>query len=71
IHRQLSEVLSRQGLERIEAIGRPFNPHLHEAIMLVEAQVGQEPRQVVEELQAGFRLNDRVLRPTLVKVTED
>jgi molecular chaperone GrpE len=71
IHRQLSEVLSGQGLERIEAIGRPFNPHLHEAIMLVEAQEGQEPRQVVEELQAGFRLNDRVLRPTLVKVTED
>ncbi|HTE20687.1 MAG TPA: nucleotide exchange factor GrpE [Armatimonadota bacterium] len=69
IYRQLSDVLSRQGLERIEALGQPFDPNLHEAIMQVEPQEGQSPHEVVEELRAGFRLNDRVLRPTLVKVT--
>ena len=69
IHRQLSDVLARAGLERIEAVGRAFDPNLHEAIMQVEAQEGQEPHQVVEDLRSGYRLNDRVLRPSLVKVT--
>ena len=69
IYRQLSDVLSRQGLERIEALGQPFDPNQHEAIMQVEPQEGQNPHEVVEELRAGFRLNDRVIRPTLVKVT--
>ena len=69
IYRQLSDVLGRQGLARIEALGQPFDPNVHEAIMQVEPQEGQSPHEVVEELRAGFRLNDRVLRPTLVKVT--
>ena len=69
IYRQLSDVLARQGLERIEALGQPFDPNLHEAIMQVEPQEGQSAHEVVEELRAGFRLNERVIRPTLVKVT--
>jgi len=67
--RQLSDALSRAGLDRIPAVGQPFDPNVHEAIMQVEPQDGQEPHQVVEELRAGYRLNDRVLRPSLVKVT--
>jgi molecular chaperone GrpE len=69
IHRQLSEVLTRAGLQRIDAVGQPFDPNLHEAIMQVEPQEGQEPHEVVEELRAGYRFSDRVVRPTLVKVT--
>lgn len=69
IHRQLADVVSRHGLERMESLGQPFDPNLHEAIMQVEAQEGQEPNQVVEELRAGYKLNDRVIRPPLVKVT--
>ena len=69
IYRQLSDVLARQGLERIEALGQPFDPNLHEAVMQVQPEEGQSAHEVVEELRAGFRLNDRVLRPTLVKVT--
>jgi molecular chaperone GrpE len=67
--RKLAEVLGRAGLERIEAVGRPFDPNVHEAIMQVEPRDGQGPNEVVEELQAGYMLNDRVLRPSLVKVT--
>lgn len=69
IHRLLTDVVTRHGLERMESLGQPFDPNLHEAIMQVEAQEGQEPNQVVEELRAGYKLNDRVIRPPLVKVT--
>jgi len=69
IHRQLTEVLEKAGLERIEAVGQPFDPNLHEAIMQVEPQEGQAPHEVVEELRAGYRMKDRVVRPSLVKVT--
>ena len=69
IQRLFAEVLERAGLERIDALGQPFDPNLHEAIMQVEPRDGQEPHQVVDELRAGYRLADRVLRPTLVKVT--
>jgi molecular chaperone GrpE len=69
IHRQLTEVLTRAGLQRIEALGQPFDPNQHEAIMQVEPGEGQEPNQVIEELRAGYKLSDRVVRPSLVKVT--
>lgn len=66
--RQFGEVLQRNGLSKVEALGKPFDPNLHEAIMQVEAEPDQEPGTVVEELRAGYVLNERVLRPTLVKV---
>lgn len=69
IRRQFSDVLTRAGVEPIQALNQPFDPNLHEAIMQVEPQEGQEPHQVVEELRAGYKLNDRVVRPSLVKVT--
>lgn len=69
IHRQLTDLLGRSGLERIESLGQPFDPNLHEAIMQVEPTDGQAPNQVVEELRPGYKLSDRVVRPALVKVT--
>lgn len=69
IHRQLEDALERAGLSRISAVGERFDPNLHEAIMQVPAEEGQEPMTVIEELRGGFRLHDRVLRPSLVKVT--
>lgn len=69
IHRQLAEALRRAGLQQIEAVGQPFDPNLHEAILQVEPLDGQPPHHVVEELQAGYRLYERVVRPTLVKIT--
>jgi len=69
IHRLLSDILARAGLTRIEALGAPFDPNLHEAILQVPASDDQEPGVVVEELRPGYRLNERVVRPSLVKVT--
>jgi molecular chaperone GrpE len=66
VHKQFLAVLEKYGLNMIEACGLQFDPSLHHAIMQVE---GTEPENtVVEELQRGYRLKDRVLRASLVKV---
>jgi molecular chaperone GrpE len=67
IQRHLWEVLAKQGLERIEAVGQQFNPHEHHAIERVES-ADHDDGMVIEELQAGYRLHDRVLRPAMVRV---
>lgn len=66
--KQLQEVLSRNGLAPIEAVGQPFDPTLHEAIGHVEAPDGQAPDTVVEEVQRGYTLHGRLLRPSLVRI---
>ncbi|MFS8612958.1 MAG: nucleotide exchange factor GrpE, partial [Planifilum fulgidum] len=53
----------------IEAVGKPFDPHLHNAVMQTESDE-YESGTVVEELQRGYRFKDRVLRPTMVKVSK-
>jgi molecular chaperone GrpE len=67
--RKFTDLLDRNGLRKIEAVGAAFDPNLHEAIAQVPPEEGQEAGQVVEELQTGYSLNDRVIRPSLVKVT--
>ena len=61
----LFEVLSSQGLERVDAAGEPFDPELHEAVLYEE---GEGEQVVVETLRTGYRWNDRVLRAAMVKV---
>ncbi len=67
IYRQMMDELRREGLTPIEAVGRPFDPNLHEA---VETCLDEDhpPNMVVEEVLKGYRFLDRVLRPALVKV---
>lgn len=65
IHSQLRGTLERIGLTEIEAEGKPFDPALHEA---VDREEGDGPPHVVAVLQAGYKLHERVIRPTLVKV---
>jgi molecular chaperone GrpE len=65
IHSQLRGTLERIGLVEIESLGQPFDPTLHEA---VDREEGEGPPHVVAILQAGYKLHERVLRPTLVKV---
>jgi len=67
IDRQLLDALARYGLQPIEAQGQPFDPHVHEAVERVESLEAAEGT-VVAELQRGYRLRDRVLRPALVRV---
>lgn len=69
VERQLRTVLQSVRLERIEALGKPFDPELHEAISSVESTEFPEGT-VVEELQPGYKLADRVIRPTRVRVAK-
>jgi molecular chaperone GrpE len=68
IQRQLREALTRAGLEPIDALGEPFNPVYHEAVV-TERTDRFEPNRVVEEIQKGYMFRGRVLRPALVKVS--
>ncbi|MEZ4768773.1 MAG: nucleotide exchange factor GrpE [Caldilineales bacterium] len=69
ILRKLQGVLLREGVSVIEAKGQPFDPSLHQAVMVEEVD-GAEPDTVVEVLQQGYMLDDRVLRPAMVKVAQ-
>jgi len=67
IYKNLFATLEREGLRRIEAVGKEFDPELHEAVEKVEA--GKHEKDiVVEEIRSGFTFKDQVLRPSLVKV---
>ncbi len=67
IHREFVEVLQRAGLEPIETKGALFDPHLHQAVERVESDAHRD-QEIVEELQRGYRLKSRLLRPAIVKV---
>jgi molecular chaperone GrpE len=67
MHRQLHDTLGRLGLEPVEAQGKPFDPNLHEAVEVRETDEGEDGL-VLEELQRGYRLRDRLLRPAMVRV---
>ncbi|MGO4107262.1 nucleotide exchange factor GrpE [Paenibacillus sp. YAF4_2] len=68
IFRQLEQTLQQEGLKAMEAVGEAFNPEFHQAIMTVESDEHEEGI-VVEEVQKGYILKDRVLRPAMVKVS--
>ncbi|GAK04162.1 heat shock protein GrpE [Geomicrobium sp. JCM 19037] len=67
VYEQLQESLRSEGLTEIKTEGEPFDPNFHQAVMQVEEE-GFESNQVVEELQKGYQLKDRVIRPAMVKV---
>ena len=69
IYRQMMQVLEQAGMSKIEAVGQHFDPNLHEAIMQVEDDTVPE-ETVVEELRAGYMLKERVIRPSMVKVSK-
>jgi molecular chaperone GrpE len=67
ITQKLQTLLSSEGVSAIPAVGEPFDPNVHEAVIFEEAGEGGD-NVVLAELQKGYKLNDRVLRPTMVKV---
>lgn len=69
IHQQLINVLTNEGIKEIEAMGQPFDHNTMQALMQ-EAKEGVEPGMVIEVMQKGYMLKDRILRPALVKVSE-
>ncbi len=68
IFRQLEQLLEQEGLKAMDTVGQPFNPEVHQAIMQVESDEHEEGI-VVEEIQKGYMLKDKVLRPAMVKVS--
>ncbi len=70
VERKLRNLLEAEGVRPIEALGQPFDPNLHEAV--VSEETADHPdNQVIGELQRGYRLRDRVLRPSLVRVANN
>ena len=63
------EILSRFGVTPIESVGLPFDPAVHEAVAKVNGK-GHKPNTIVEEFEKGYKLHDRVLRPSMVTVAE-
>ena len=68
IYRQLLGLLEKEGVKRIVTIGQPFDPHQHEAVGHVEAKDGQADGTIVEEVQVGYTMHGKVIRPAMVKV---
>ncbi len=68
IWKQLNGVLDAFGVKPIEAVGTPFNPHLHEAVV-TEATDEHEPDTVIQEIRSGYKIGDKLIRPALVKVS--
>jgi molecular chaperone GrpE len=69
IIQQILQTLNKFGLSPFESVGKPFDPSIHEAMLVVESKQ-HEPNQVVEEFQRGYLLNDRLLRPATVSVSK-
>lgn len=69
VYRSLLEAIKKEGAEQIEAVGIEFDPHLHQAVMQVEDE-NFDSNIVVEEFQKGYKLKDRVIRPSMVKVNQ-
>jgi molecular chaperone GrpE len=67
ILRQMRDLLRQRGVAPVEALGEPFDPTLHEAVARDEDPDVDVPT-VIEEMQRGYRMHDRLLRPALVKV---
>jgi molecular chaperone GrpE len=67
IQQQLSDVLARAGLEAMDTRGQLFDPHYHQAVETVE-EAGRRDQEIVEEMQRGYKLNHRLLRPAIVRV---
>jgi molecular chaperone GrpE len=67
INRQFHDALSKLGLQPIEAQGEVFDPNLHQAVQMVETDE-VEDHHVIDELQRGYKLKDRLLRPAMVRV---
>ena len=70
IYKQLQDALAKLGVRPVPAKGQRFDPHVHEAIEMVETSDVPD-HQVIDELQKGYKLKDRLLRPAMVRVAQN
>jgi molecular chaperone GrpE (heat shock protein) len=69
VHKQLIDILTKHQIIAIDCVGKPFDPHFHEAVMTVPTSDYPEDT-VVEEIQKGYMHHDKVIRPSMVKVSK-
>lgn len=69
IHKQMLDLLARRGVKPLDALGADFDPHMHQAVASEPAD-GRRDGEVIEVLRKGYVLNDRLLRPAMVKVAQ-
>lgn len=67
VFKQIFDILNKMGLETIDTVGKEFDPNLHEAVMQTPT-IEQPENTIIAELQKGYKLGDKVLRPSLVNV---
>lgn len=70
IYKQLQDALAKLGVQAVPAKGEQFDPRVHEAIEMVETSDAND-HEVLEELQRGYKIKDRLLRPAMVKVAKN
>jgi len=70
IYKQFQDALTKLGVRPVPAKGQVFDPHVHEAIEMVETSDVPD-HHVIEELQRGYKLKERLLRPAMVKVAQN
>ncbi len=68
LYNQLKNILKNQGLEEIKAVGEKFNPELHESVGEIK---GKKAGIVAKEIQKGYKLNNKIIRPSRVKIYEN
>ncbi|MBF0621534.1 MAG: nucleotide exchange factor GrpE [Magnetococcales bacterium] len=69
VQNELNSVFTKHGVTRVEAMDQPFDPNLHQAMMQIENDE-VDPDTVVQEMQAGYMLNERLLRPAMVGISK-
>lgn len=69
IHRQMLDLLRKRGVKPIDTVGADFDPNFHQAV-IQEASADHREGEVMQELQRGYMLGDRLLRPAMVKVAK-
>jgi molecular chaperone GrpE len=70
IKKQLEDILAKIGVSAIESLGQKFDPHIHEAVLSKEAE-GKEDNTVIEEMQKGYTLKGKLIRPSMVIVAKN
>jgi len=70
IHKQLLDALTKIGVQPVAAKGQQFDPRFHEAIEMVDTEDAKD-NEVIDELQRGYKLKDRLLRPAMVRVARN
>ncbi|MFK2824420.1 nucleotide exchange factor GrpE [Bacillus sp. B190/17] len=69
VYKGLISALEKEGIEVIEAVGKEFDPNVHQAVM-TDSNEAHNSNEVIEEFQKGYKLKDRVIRPSMVKVNQ-